>query len=166
LGSLAVGRELRELDHVADAIDEDRIDRLHVAFLVALDRLDPPQVGMSAGSVVAATRAMTARSACARLLAQQRLRKVQRESAFANAPPAGNEQRMRPARALCQRLPGNRLLPGQQRLPASRIVRARFAHFGFIALARMVSSSARTSAFGRVVSTTRMRAGSARARSR
>src|SRR5205823_7361356 len=107
------------------------------AFVVALDRLDSSQIGMRARGDVAAARAMPTRTAIGtRLLAEQRLREMKREAAFADAAPAGDEKRMRPARAPREGFARNLLLPGQQRLPAGRLVCAPLAHLDFKAARR------------------------------
>ncbi len=163
LGALAMARQLGELDELPDARHHDFVDGGEVALVVDLDRLDDAQVRMRAGGNVAAARTQAAGAAVrVGTLAEQRLRKMQRQDALANAAPAADEQRLRPARARLQGLGRGRTLPWRQRLPCRRRGHRRLAH----SESTSATSSARTASGARVASITRMREGSARARAR
>src|SRR5215472_2871023 len=96
--ALTVRRQLCEIDELANAIHHDLVERCLVALLVALDRLDQPQVRVRARSRVATARALSAWSPVGtRGLAQQRLGEMQRQGPLADAATALEQERVRPA---------------------------------------------------------------------
>ena len=165
LGAPAVARQVRPVGQPADALDADFGDGL--GFLVLrLEEFEQRKVGMLARRHESAARARAAaKPVVARRFAQQAAREVERERALAHAARARDQQRVRPRRARAERVRRGRALPRQQFGPRRGDGREVVVGHQRSA-ARMPASSARTSATGRDESTTRMRCGSAAARSR
>jgi len=96
----------------------------------ALDRFEQTEIGMRAVDDIDAARAAAAGAAIrVGLLAQQRLRKMQRQNALPDAAASGDQQRVRPARTRLQRGRSGFALPWRQRLPFWYSGFVRFDHF-------------------------------------
>ena len=173
LRPLAMTRELGKVDQRADAVDGDLVDGLQEPGVgVGLQQFEAHQIRMRAGHRVTTAGADTAaKTVRPRRLAKERLREPERERMLADAARAMDQQRMRERVALRQELRQRHCLPREQRKPRQRdrnvvVVGARHRHPRAVSAVRCASSVARTSASGRVLSTTRKRCGSACARSR
>ena len=100
-----------------------------IAFVIALNRFDQAKIGMRAIDDIGAARAAAAGAAIrVGLLAQQRLRKMQRQNALPDAAASGDQQRVRPARTRLQRCRRGFALPRRQGLPQRRRGFASFDH--------------------------------------